>query len=235
MSARLEARGLAHGTRLERCDLDLAAGGLAMLVGPNGAGKTSLLQALAGIGGASGEVFVEGVELSKVPPARRVSLLSFLGASRDVAWPLTARDFVALGLAGAADSGRIDAALATLESTGFAGRRIDRLSTGERSRVMIARAIAPRAGVLLLDEPCANLDPLWQLAVIERLRAEAARGAAVLMSVHDLELARHHADRVLVVDRGAIVADAPPAEALSPEIVGKVFGVARSAGRWVRA
>lgn len=234
MTALVEASGLALAGRLEPTDLALAGGGLTMLVGPNGAGKTSLLRALAGIGASRGTVAIDGEPLAGLPSARRMTRLTFLGASRDVAWPLAARDYVALGLPGG-DRSRADAALAALEAGALAPRRLDRLSTGERTRVMLARALAPGARLLLLDEPCANLDPKWQLAVVDRLREESRRGAAVLMSVHDLGIALAHGDRVIVVDRGRIVADGPPRDALDPATVARVFGVERDGeGRWRR-
>lgn len=235
MSTLLEAARIALPGRLDPCDLTLDAGRVTMLVGPNGAGKTSLLHALAGIGAATGEVRIAGQDLRLVPPARRIGLLAFLGARRDVSWPLTVRDFVGLAFAGRADEGAVDEVLDSVGISAFADRRTDRLSTGERSRVMLARALAPRARAVLLDEPCANLDPKWQLFAIERLRREAAGDRAVLLSVHDLDLAAGHGDRVIVVDRGKIVADGPPASALSAEVVARVFGVRRAArGRWRR-
>lgn len=234
MTAHLEARGIAVPGRLSACDLNLAGGELTMLVGPNGAGKTSLLHALACIGEAEGEVRIDGHALAATAPARRIQLLSYLGASRDVRWPLLARDFVALGLTGR-DRDRVHRALEAASAEQFADRRVDLLSTGERSRVLLARALAPRASVLLLDEPCANLDPKWQLDAIERLKAEAGVGRAVLLSIHDLGLAQRHGNRVIVIDQGAIVADGPPDEALDTANIERIFGVGRDAtGHWRR-
>lgn len=235
MSALLEATGLALAGRLQRCDVALRTGELTMLVGPNGAGKTTLLQAMAGISEAQGEVTIAGEALATASITRRSQLLSYLGASRDTRWPLLARDFVALGLVGRNRAARAEEALASIEALDFAGRRIDSLSTGERTRVMLARALAPGAALLLLDEPCANLDPKWQIAIIDRLRIEADCGAAVLVSVHDLDLALGHADRVIVMDESAIVADGDPRTALDPDRLAEVFGVERGADtRWSR-
>ncbi|MBC2777845.1 ABC transporter ATP-binding protein [Parasphingopyxis marina] len=234
MTARLHASAIALGDRLERCDLALEAGCMTMIVGPNGAGKTSLLRVLAGIGG-DGDIEIDGEALGSLPPSRRAARLAFLGASRDIRWPLSARDFVALGLMGSADPNRVERALGLVDAEGFGARRLDRLSTGERSRIMIARALAPGAGVVLLDEPCANLDPKWQLVVLDRLRAEAQAGAVVALSIHDLDLARRHGDRVIVIEDGRIAADGPPAEALSDMIVERVFGIRRKQDFWIRA
>ena len=236
MSALLEAYGLAAPGRLKATDLSLTAGSLALLVGPNGAGKTSLINGLAGIDDISGKVYVAGADLRSLPPPERVHQLALLPASRDLRWPLKARDLVALGLGGVRDDEAVLAALASLDAEMLADRRVDRLSTGERGRILLARALVARAAVLLLDEPAANLDPRWQLRVIDRLRAEARRGAAVLASIHDLALARAYADRIIVMDRGRIVADGPPDDALSPETLARIFHVAWSAERgWTEA
>lgn len=236
MSALLEAYGLAAPGRLEATDLSLSPNSLTLLVGPNGAGKTSLLNGLSGIGDISGEVRIAGIDLRSLPPPERIHRLALLPASRDLRWPLKARDLVALGLGGVRDDEAVLAALASLDAEILADRRVDRLSTGERARILLARALVARAAVLLLDEPAANLDPRWQLRVIDRLRAEARRGAAVLASLHDLALARVYADRVIVMDGGRIVADGPPDQALSPDILAGIFHVAWSAERgWTKA
>lgn len=232
----LSARGLELAGRLRATDLELDAGSLTLLVGPNGAGKTSLIHRLAGVGEGKGTTLIAGEALADMPPARRIGRIALLPANREIAWPLIARDLVALGLGGRSDPDVVDAVLASLEAGHFADRRMEQLSTGERARILLARALVARPGVLLLDEPAAHLDPARQIAMIERLRMEATRGAAVLASIHDLALARSFGDRVLVMEKGRIVADGSPHEALAAEIVKSVFGVRweREAG-WVRA
>ena len=220
MSALVEARGLSLPGRLCETTLDICEGELICLVGPNGSGKTSLLHAIAGIGRPSGRVRIAGVELARSSASERPELLTFLPASRDLRWPLLARDLIALG------GGR--AIPAELELEPLLDRRIDQLSTGERSRVMIARALAPRPRLLLLDEPTANLDPLWQIRLMETLKAEldgSSRSAVVAM--HDLDAARRYADRILVIDRGKIAA-----EGLDGPHVADIFGIVRADGEW---
>ncbi|MGJ8537617.1 MAG: ABC transporter ATP-binding protein [Parasphingopyxis sp.] len=234
MTCRLTAHALSISGRLKPCDLNFSAGSVTMLVGPNGAGKTSLLHALAGLPGSSGKVLVDGDDIRALAPVQRERQLAFLGASRDVRWPLSVRDFIALGLPDQSQPCRIEEVLMSLDGRELADRRLDHLSTGERSRVMIARALVSQSSVLLLDEPIANLDPKWQLTILARLRSEADRGTAVILSVHDLELARQHGDRVVVINKGRIVTDDTPSQALSEAVIADIFGVSRSGDRWVR-
>jgi len=227
MTALLDARGLALPGRLRPTDLVAAGPALICLVGPNGSGKTSLLHALAGIGRPRGEMRLEGEDPRRLAPPLRKRRLAYLPASRDIAWPMTVRDLVALGsAAGSAEA--IDA----LGLGALADRRMERLSTGERSRALIARALAQRARLLLLDEPTANLDPAWQIRLMEGLR-QAAKTSLVVAALHDLDLAARYADRLIVMEGGGIAADAGPAELLGGAEIARVFGVERGAdGGW---
>ncbi|HEX8620912.1 MAG TPA: ABC transporter ATP-binding protein [Allosphingosinicella sp.] len=228
MTALLEADAVALAGRLGPTDFAMAGPELVCLVGPNGSGKTSLLHALARIGGPAGEVRIDGLRPEDLGPARRRRLLSYLPASRDIAWPLTALDLVRLG-AGADEAKE---AMAELDLTQWADRRVDRLSTGERSRVLIARALAASPRLLLLDEPVANLDPLWQLRLMERLREAVRRGQGAVVAMHDLDLAGRYADRLVLMDGGAVVADGEPEAMLGSERLGEVFGIERAEGLW---
>lgn len=228
----VRAQGLSLPGRLQETSISLEAGALCCLVGPNGSGKTSLLHALAGIGSPTGQLLIDDANPHRLPPHLRQRLYSYLPATRDVAWPVSASDLIALGLP-EADTARIAELLGIFELEGMADRRIDRMSTGERSRVLIARSLAARPRLLLLDEPASNLDPLWQLRLMDLLRSEVrANGQAVLLAVHDLELARDYADRLIVMDKGRIAADGVPGAVLEGPVVPSVFGIERSGGRW---
>jgi iron complex transport system ATP-binding protein len=215
----LRASGLSLPGRLFDASLDVAAGELVALVGPNGSGKTSLLHALAGIGGAGGIVSLDGIDPRTLGPAERPRAFTYLPASRDLPWPLLARDLIALGGGGSIDGLELDPVL---------DRRVDTLSTGERGRVLIARALAPRPKLLLLDEPTANLDPLWQIRLMDLIRRElAGQDRIALVAIHDLDAARRYADRILVMDKGRIAA-----AGLDGPHVASIFGIEKVDGLW---
>jgi len=223
MSALLSAIGLSIAGRLEPASLNVDSGQLVGLIGPNGSGKTSLLHALAGISPAAGKVTIAGQGLGRLPPNLRQRLFTFLPASRDVAWPLLARDFIELALPPDSDWSRL---AERLELDSLLDRRMDRLSTGERTRVMIARALAPNPQMLLLDEPIANLDPYWQLVILDELRDRAkADGRAVVMAIHDLRAALGWSDRLLLMNDRRICADATPAELRASGRLEQIFRV----------
>jgi iron complex transport system ATP-binding protein len=226
----IEARGVGIPGRLEPTDLVLEAPQFVCLVGPNGSGKTSLLHALAGISG-KGEVRINGRDPAGLAEADHKRLLSYLPASRDIAWPVTGRSLVALGLPSGAPDAEADAALAALGAEALAERRVDRLSTGERSRLLLARALAPKPRLLLLDEPAANLDPQWQLRLMEHLRG-LARAQAVIAAMHDLDLAARFSDRMLVMENGHVVADDVPSALIDGPEIRRVFGIERRGGAW---
>jgi len=230
VTALVEAAGLTLPGRLSDTTLALAAGELTCLVGPNGSGKTSLLHAIAGIGSPAGTVRIAGDDPARTGPARRIRLLTYLPATRELRWPLGARDLIRLGGAGPEEA---ELAVVRLDLAAVANRRVDRLSTGERSRVLIARALAPNPKLLLLDEPTANLDPLWQIRLMEMLREDLARdGRTALVAIHDLDAAARYADRLLVMDGGRISADGPPGAILAGPVIPAVFGIERREGTW---
>jgi iron complex transport system ATP-binding protein len=242
--------GVTYGARvaLQPVAVELARGELVALVGPNGAGKTSLLKALAGLLPHSGTVTWSGAALDSLEPRARARVIAYLPQTPGLHWPMTARDLVGLGRLphrafGAApsddDRSATDWALEQTETTAFAERSVDRLSSGERARVLLARALAVRAPVLLVDEPIATLDPYHQLQVMATLReyadgsasrpAEAgdapADGALVVAVLHDLSLAARFCTRVLLLDGGVVVDDDRPERALSARALERHYRV----------
>jgi iron complex transport system ATP-binding protein len=236
----LAVRGLAcrHGTHqvLEGIDITFAAGEVTALVGPNGAGKTTLLRHLAGLDTpTAGRIEFDGRAISGIERATRARLVSYLPQAASAFWPLTGRDLVTLGRLphGAdltrplspADAEAVARAIERVGGVGLAGRPIDLMSQGERARMMLARTLATQADVLLADEPVANLDPAYALDAMSILRAEAARGACVVVSLHDLGLAARFAARIVVLANGRVAADGEPAVALRHEVIDAAYGV----------
>ena len=219
----LVAENLAMPGRLLPVSFEVGAGQLVGLVGPNGSGKTSLLQALAGIPPGAGQVSIAGQQTKSMSPATRQKFFSFLPASRDVIWPLTARSFIDLALPPNCDW---DALAGRLELAALLDRRMDRLSTGERTRVMIARALAPDPLLLLLDEPIANLDPYWQLTVLQELRDRVEQsGRSAIVAIHDLAAALRFSDRIILMDESSVAADGTPAKLRASGEIEKIFRV----------
>ena len=186
------------------------AGQLAVICGPNGAGKTTLLKALAGLAPGG------------IPRPREVAYLP-QGAGSE--WGMLVEEIVALGRLphGDRDSRPISAAIAAAEIGHLRGRRIDRISGGERRRVMLARVLATEAPILLMDEPTSDLDPAATHAIMRLLRREANAGRAIVLVLHAVELALAYADRLLVMQAGAIIADEAPFDALP--VAAQAFGL----------
>ena len=228
MTSLLEASGIALGTRLAPLDFVSAGGELVALVGPNGGGKTSLLRALARVEDAAGDMLIDGAALDGLGEARRRRLVAFLPASREIAWPIAVRDVIAMGL-GASDAARVDELVELFGLATLAGRPIGTLSTGERARALLARALAARPRLLLLDEPLSNLDPYWVLRTLELLRDAADGGATVMVALHDIGQVGKF-DRLMLLEGGRVVGDGPP-RALR-ERLGALFGVEATAGGW---
>jgi iron complex transport system ATP-binding protein len=233
MSAALELSAVAVRRSgriiLEDVSLSVAPGEVLGLIGPNGAGKTTLLRAALGLQArASGEVRLAGRRLDDLGEAERAALAGYLPQERRVAWNMPAVDVAALGATGLAPGeGRRIAldCLTELEVAALAGRGVLDMSGGERARVLLARLLATRARLLVADEPAAGLDPEAQLLILERLRARAAEGAAVVVTSHDLALAARACDRLAVLHQGRLRAVAEPRAALSRQILAEVFAL----------
>lgn len=221
---------------LEHVTVTFPEGEVVAIVGPNGSGKTTLLHHAAGLDSAAeGQIELDGVPVAGLAPAVRARRIAYLPQAASAYWPLLGRDLVALGRLPhgadlsrpltALDAAAVERALQRVDGTAFADRTIDALSQGERARLMLARALATEADVLLADEPVASLDPAYALDTMAVLRAEAGRGACVVVSLHDLGLAARFADRVVVLVGGKVAADGPPDVALRIDVIDVAYGV----------
>ncbi len=213
--------------------------GWTAVVGPNGGGKSTLLRVLAGLlSPQSGHVLLEGralVEHSARERGRRIAWLAQHEAG-EASGELTVRDVVQLGrlphlglfaAPGSHDDAAVDAAMAATECNDWQCRRLHELSGGERQRVLLARALAVGAPVLLLDEPTTHLDPPHQVAVVRLLQRLAAAGTTVVSVLHDLPLALQ-ADRLVVLQQGRVRAEGPARSAEVQAALVQVFGGALS-------
>jgi iron complex transport system ATP-binding protein len=214
---------------LDSVSLTVRAGEIVGLVGPNGGGKTTLLRAALGLTPlAGGEVKLGGRAVASLKESERARLAAYLPQGRDIAWNLQAWRLVSLGLPRLSGSAARDASIAALEGLGVAGladRGVLDMSGGERARVLLARMIVTGSPLLLADEPAAGLDPDAQFLVMDLLRTQAARGAAIVVSLHDLTLAARGCDQVAVLTEGRMMTCDIPAVALSPKILRHAFGL----------
>ncbi|MCX5196974.1 heme ABC transporter ATP-binding protein [Streptomyces sp. NBC_00249] len=211
--------------------LSARAGEVLALVGPNGAGKSTLLAALAAdLPAASGTVRIDGRPVGDWSAPELALRRSVLPQSAALSFPFPVRDVVRMGrapwagtpLAGQ-DEEAVAAAMAATEVTRFAERPFSALSGGERARVALARVLAQRAPLLLLDEPTAALDLRHQELVLRICRERAAAGDAVVVVLHDLGLAAAYADRAAVLHEGRIAAVGPPSEVFGAGLLSRVY------------
>jgi len=227
----LDGAGVMLGGRpvLAGVDLEIHPGEVVGVVGPNGAGKTTLLRAALGLIKLSdGVARLAGREVTALTEAERASLAGYLPQERRAAWNLPAWRVAALGAWRVAPSEARTAALAAMAELGVAAlaeRGINDMSGGERARTLIARLLATGAPLLAADEPAAGLDPAAALLVMDVFRQRADKGAAVIVTLHDLTLAARACDRVAVMSGGRLAAVGVAAEALSPAVLAEVFAL----------
>lgn len=220
--------------------------GWTAIVGPNGAGKSTLLRVMAGLQRAdTGQVELDGMPLGDLPVRARAKKVAWLAQQGESTGELTARETVRLGRLPSlglfspmtlADEAVVDRAMAAAECNGWQYRRLHELSGGERQRVLLARALAVQAPVLLLDEPTTHLDPPHQVVLMRLVRQQVREGTTVVTVLHDLSFALL-ADRLAVMDGGRIRAegacDDPALHAALVEVFGGAIRVARFESRWI--
>lgn len=222
-------------TLVEAASLRLHAGELVALLGPNGAGKTSLLRAMLGlIEPSSGRILVHGKPLERLSTLERARTLAYVPQSSHLDTDLCVRDVVAMGRyahrgefagLGPRDEAMIREVCAQTDVTHLLERAVRTLSGGERSRVLVARALATEAPIVLLDEPTTSLDVRHALRCLQHLRTLAERGKSLLLVTHDLQHAYEYADRVILMHEARIIAEGAAHEVLTSSRCRRTFGV----------
>ena len=242
MSA-LELDGLSAGYRrrtvVSEMSTRVESGGWLGIIGPNGSGKSTLLKAIVGLVHHQGGVLVDGRALGGMSRRERARLVGYAPQIPQLPVGLTVTDYVLLGRTphlgplgreGSGDLELVSELLERLDLTELAGRALTTLSGGERQRTVLARALAQRAGVLLLDEPTTGLDighAQALLDLVDELRAES--GTTVVTTLHDLTLAAQYTERLVLPGHGRVGAGGTPKEGER-----KSVGVGKSGGLWGR-
>jgi iron complex transport system ATP-binding protein len=221
---------------LQGVDFQADAGEIVGLIGPNGSGKTTLLRALVNLRGPDrGQVRYSGNSAAEVGAMELSRQIAYLAQGSEVHWPMRVEALVALGRlphrrrfqrSAAADRLAIERAMLAADIVALHDRTVNQISGGERMRVLLARALAVEAPMLLADEPVAALDPLHQLQVMELLRKKAAAGGGVVVVLHDLALAARFCDRLVLLSDGKVLAAGDPAAVLTDANLAAAFGVA---------
>lgn len=238
MTPLLDVDGVSAGytsrSVVENVSFQLQSGQTLAVVGPNAAGKSSLLRALTGaLSFSHGEVRVAGESLRRLTSKQRARTFALVPQSARFDLDFTVWEMVsfgraahaeAWGLASQADRAAVEAALARADVSHLAKRAFSELSGGERQRVLLARALAQEARILLLDEPTAQLDLGHQLLVIDQVQAHAATGGAAIVVLHDLTLASK-LDLMAVIESGHLVAFGAPAQVLTSQRLQDTWGV----------
>jgi cobalamin transport system ATP-binding protein len=221
-------------TALDGVSLSVGAAEWVALIGPNGAGKTTLLRAVAGMIGYDGGILLDGRPAATLSHRQRARLIAYVPQRPQLPPEMTGLEYVLLGrtphlsylaVESAADRRICLDVLGRMELRHMAGRPLATMSGGEAQRLVLARALAQQAPVLLLDEPTSALDlgrRVDALELIDEVRRE--RSLTVLSAVHDLTLAGQFADRLTLLSEGRVAAAGPPAAVLRADLLGRVYG-----------
>lgn len=210
-------------------------GELFTLVGPNGAGKTTLLKALAGLTKPlSGKIVLDSKPLEAYSYYERAAKIGYVAQGSSISWPFTVHDLVSqgrfpsmrwFGNESPEDRLAVEEALEISDLGAFRNRLVTELSGGELQRVLIARALAQKPELLVLDEPVSHLDIRYQIGVMELLQKLVVQGLSVIISLHDLNLASLYATTVSLIAQGGILRYGSVREVLQPEILQEAYNI----------
>jgi iron complex transport system ATP-binding protein len=236
MNLNVQNLGFAHGNAptLEGVSATFEAGRLSVILGPNGAGKSTLLACLAGLRKPnSGTAKLGNEDITRMPAPIRAKRIGLLPQGAETHWAITSEALVALGRiphsrgagASADDRRAVTAAMHATATDGFAHRPITELSGGERARVLLARVLAGEPEWILADEPLANLDPGYQLDILDLLRQQARGGKGVIAVLHDLHHAVRFADHVVLLHQGSVFAQGAVDHVITAQNLANVYGI----------
>ncbi len=224
----------AAGALFDGLSLSLAAGEFAGIIGPNGSGKTTLLRLLSGmVSPEAGDVRLDGRAIPGIPPRERARLVAVVFQETRVLFNFSVLEIALMGRAPHLGSWGLErredfeaarAALRDMDLTEQEDRPLQELSSGERQRALLARALAQEARILLLDEPTAFLDLKHRLQIYDILaRLNRERGLTVVATSHDLNLAARYGSRLVLMHRGRLAADGPPDSVLTAALIREVY------------
>jgi cobalamin transport system ATP-binding protein len=235
---KIENLSASYGPRrvLQNISLDVNPGEVVALIGPNGAGKSTLIRVVSGVLPADGgRVRTNGTDLLSAPSMKRARHLAVVPQAVSMPPAFSVWETVLLGRTpylnflgqvSAKDEEIARTALAKVDALGLRERRVGELSGGEQQRVLLARALAQSTPILLLDEPTSNLDLHYQVSFMDMVCALAKQdNLAVLVAIHDLNLASRYADRLALLVSGEIKAQGTARQVLDPETIAAAYGL----------
>lgn len=232
---KIHSLSASYGSRrvLHEVSLDVGGGEILALIGPNGAGKSTLIRAASGVIPYTGHVRTNGYDFAPLSPIQRARYIAIVPQAVSMPPAYTVWETVLLGrtpylgFLGQVSEKDEEIARRSLErvsALSFADRRVGELSGGEQQRVLLARALCQSTPILLLDEPTAHLDLQYQVSLLELVSELAHKdNLAVLIALHDLNLAAHYADRIALMVAGSLKAMGKPKEVLQPELIAEAY------------
>lgn len=221
-------------TILDQISFEAKSGEFIGLIGPNGAGKTTLLRAIMNFIHYRGSATIDSQAIAKMGHSQRASWLSYLPQEREVAWPVSVEMVVGLGrhmqrsafaALSDADHRVITQAMEQMDVAQFAKKSMMELSGGEKARVLIARLLAQGSPFILADEPVSGLDPAHQLSLMQCFANLAQSGKTIIASLHDLSLSAYRCTRLILLEKGKIIADGKPEAVLTAENLRQVYKI----------
>jgi iron complex transport system ATP-binding protein len=232
---KIQSLSVSYGSNriLHNVSFNVQSGEVLALIGPNGAGKSTLIRAASGVIPYTGRVRTNGDDFAALSPIQRARYIATVPQAVSLPPAYTAWETVLLGRTpflnflgqpSKKDEEIARHSLQRVSALPFVDRRVGELSGGEQQRILLARALCQSTPILLLDEPTAHLDLQYQVSLLELVRELAHKdNLAVLIALHDLNLAAHYADRIALMVAGNIKAMGKPKEVLLPELIAEAY------------